>query len=134
MLKEFKKFAMRGNVVDMAVGIVIGTAFGKIITSLVSDIIMPPVGKLMGNVDFSSLVYVLQEKTEEVEQVSINYGVFINSILDFLIISFAIFLVISQMNKLQKKKEEAPTEKECLKCFSKISVKATRCAFCTSDL
>ena len=134
MLKEFKSFAMRGNVVDMAVGIVIGTAFGKIITSLVNDIIMPPIGQLLGNVDFSNLVYIIQEKTADAEQVSINYGIFINSVLNFLIISFSIFLIVNQMSKFQKKQAETPTHKDCPKCFSSISVKATRCGFCTSDV
>ncbi|MEM6821521.1 MAG: large-conductance mechanosensitive channel protein MscL [Verrucomicrobiota bacterium] len=107
MLKEFKDFAMRGNVIDMAVGIIIGGTFGKIVSSFVKDIVMPPVGMLMGNVDFSHLALVLQEKTAEAEAVTIKYGAFISQILDFLIVAFAIFIVIKQMNRF-KKKEEAP--------------------------
>ena len=137
MLKEFKEFAMRGNVVDMAIGIIIGAAFGKIISSFVSDVIMPPIGLLLGNVDFSSLAITLKEKTAVAQAVSIKYGIFINTVLDFIIVAFVIFLVIKQMNRLQKKKEEvpaAPTTKECPKCYSTISIKATRCPNCTSEL
>lgn len=137
MLAEFKSFAMRGNVVDMAVGVVIGAAFGKIVSSLVSDIIMPPIGLLLGNVDFSELAVVLQEKTADTDAITLNYGVFINTVLDFIIVAFAIFMVIKQLNRL-KKKEEAPaadpTTKECPRCISTISIKATRCPNCTSDL
>ncbi len=107
MLNEFKKFAMRGNVVDMAVGIIIGAAFGKIVTSLVNDVIMPPIGMIMGNVDFSDLAVALGEGEEAA---SINYGVFINTVLDFVIVAFAIFMVIRAMNKLKKKEEEKPKE------------------------
>ena len=107
MLEEFKKFAMRGNVVDMAVGIIIGGAFGKIISSLVSDVIMPPIGMLMGNVDFSDLAIMLGEGEDAA---SINYGVFINTVLDFVIVAFAIFMLIRTMNKLKKKEEEKPAE------------------------
>lgn len=137
MLKEFKEFAMRGNVVDMAVGIIIGAAFGKIVSSLVKDVIMPPIGLLLGNVDFSSLALTLRAKTETAEAVTINYGVFINTVLDFIIVAFAIFIVIKQMNRF-KRKEAAPvvvpTTKECPKCFSVIPIKATRCPNCTSDI
>jgi large conductance mechanosensitive channel len=137
MLKEFKEFAMRGNVVDMAVGIIIGAAFGKIVSSFVNDVIMPPIGLLLGNVDFSQLAITLKEKTAASEAVTLNYGVFINTVLDFVIVAFAIFIMIKQMNRF-KKKEEAPvaepTTKECPKCFSTIPVKATRCPNCTSDL
>ena len=107
MMGEFKQFAMRGNVVDMAVGIIIGGAFGKIVSSLVSDVIMPPIGMLMGGVDFSDLAIALGEGEEAA---SINYGVFINTVLDFLIVAFAIFMVIKGMNKLKKKEEEKPAE------------------------
>ena len=107
MLKEFKEFAMRGNVVDMAVGIIIGGAFGKIVSSLVNDVIMPPIGMAMGNVDFSELAIALGEGESAA---SINYGVFINTVLDFLIVAFAIFMVIRGMNKLKKKEEEKPAE------------------------
>lgn len=134
MLKAFKEFAMRGNVVDMAVGIIIGTAFGKIVTSLVNDIIMPPIGMLLGKVDFSKLSITLHKATESHKAVTINYGLFINTVLDFLIVAFAIFLLISQINKFHKKQETKPTTKECPKCFSKINIKATRCSACTADL
>jgi large conductance mechanosensitive channel len=107
MLNEFKTFAMRGNVVDMAVGIVIGGAFGKIISSLVSDVIMPPIGMIMGGVDFSSLAIALGESEEAA---SINYGMFINTVLDFVIIAFAIFMVIRGLNSMKKKEEEKPAE------------------------
>ncbi len=107
MLNEFKAFAMRGNVVDMAVGIVIGSAFGKIVSSLVSDVIMPPIGMIMGGVDFSNLAIALGEGEEAA---SINYGVFINTVLDFIIIAFAIFMVIKGINSLKKKEEEKPAE------------------------
>jgi large conductance mechanosensitive channel len=108
MLKEFKDFAMRGNVVDMAVGIIIGAAFGKIVSSFVSDIIMPPIGMLLGGVDFSELMIILSEAVGDTPAVAIKYGVFINTVLDFIIIAFAIFMVIKGMNKMKKKEEEAP--------------------------
>jgi len=110
MLKEFKKFAMKGNVLDMAVGVVIGGAFGKIVTSLVSDIIMPPIGFMTGGMDFSKLAITLKKATETTEAVNLNYGAFINNILDFVIISFSIFIIIKQINKFKKKEEEKPKE------------------------
>lgn len=137
MIKEFKEFAMRGNVIDMAVGVIIGAAFGKIVSSLVSDVIMPPLGALLGNVDFSNLVFTIKEQTAEAEAVTIKYGLFINNILSFIIVAFAIFIVIKQINRLKKKEEAAPampTTKECPKCYSSISIKATRCPHCTSEL
>jgi large conductance mechanosensitive channel len=137
MMREFKEFAMRGNVVDMAVGIVIGGAFGKIVSSLVNDVIMPPIGVLLGNVDFASLAITLKGKTAEAEAVTVKYGVFINTVLDFVIVAFAIFMVIKQMNRLKRKEEApppAPTTRECPKCFSTIPIKATRCPNCTSEL
>ncbi len=137
MLKEFKEFAMRGNVVDMAVGIVIGGAFGKIVSSFVKDVLMPPIGLALGGVDFSSLAVTLKEAAEGVEAVTINYGVFINTVIDFIIIAFAIFMVVRGMNSM-KKEEEAPaaepTEKDCPRCYSSIPIKATRCPNCTSDV
>jgi len=108
MLKEFKEFAMKGNVVDMAVGIIIGGAFGKIVSSLVSDVIMPPIGMLMGGVDFSDLAFVLKEAEGEIAAVTIGYGVFLMTVIDFLIIAFAIFMVVKGMNKMKKKEEAAP--------------------------
>lgn len=135
--KEFKEFAMRGNVVDMAIGIVIGGAFGKIISSMVNDVIMPPIGLLLGNVDFSNFAVTLREKTADAPAVSIKYGVFVNTVLDFVIVAFAIFMVIKQMNQLKKKEEVAPIEvttKECPKCYSMVALKATRCPNCTSEI
>ena len=108
MVKEFKEFAMRGNVVDMAVGIVIGAAFGKIVSSIVNDVIMPPIGMLLGGVDFSNLMITLKEAVDETPAVVIEYGAFINTVIDFLIIAFAIFMVIKGMNAMKKKQEEAP--------------------------
>jgi large conductance mechanosensitive channel len=108
MLKEFKEFAMKGNVMDMAVGIIIGGAFGKIVSSLVSDVIMPPIGVIMGGVDFSDLVLVLKEAEGEIAAVTINYGKFLMSVIDFLIIAFAIFMVVKGMNRMKRKEEAAP--------------------------
>lgn len=148
MLKEFKAFIMRGNVVDMAVGIVIGSAFGLIIKVLVSDVIMPPIGLLMGGVDFSNLFVVLKEgatagpytalaDAKAAGAVTINYGVFTNTVISFIIVGFAIFMMIKALSKMKKKEpapEEAPTSKDCSFCFSSISIKATRCPHCTSEL
>jgi len=147
MLKEFKEFAMRGNVLDMAVGIVIGAAFGTIVNSLVADVIMPPIGLLLGNVDFTNLFAVLKEgkvagpyaslaAAKAAGAVSMNIGVFINTIINFIILAFAIFLLIRGVNQL-KRKEEAPavpTTKDCPHCFTAIPIKATRCPHCTSEL
>lgn len=108
MVQEFKEFAMRGNVVDMAVGVVVGGAFGKITTSLVNEVIMPPVGLLLGGVDFSSFSFVLKPATENTEAVTIGYGLFLNTVIDFLIIAFAIFLVVKALNSLKRKEEEKP--------------------------
>jgi len=110
LLKEFKKFAMKGNVVDMAIGVVIGGAFGKIVTSLVNDIIMPPIGALTGGMDFSKLSITLKKATDTAEAVTLNYGTFINTVLDFVIISFSIFIIIKQINKFKKKEEAKPKE------------------------
>jgi len=110
MMSEFKSFAMRGNVIDMAVGIVIGGAFGKIVSSFVSDVLMPPIGMMMGGVDFSDLAVVLKEASGDVAAVTLNYGSFIQTVVDFLIIAFAIFMVVKAMNNMKKKEEEAPAE------------------------
>jgi large conductance mechanosensitive channel len=147
MFKEFKEFAMRGNVVDMAVGIIIGAAFGTIVRSLVSDILMPPIGLLLGDVDFTNLFIVLRggggaafstlAEAQEAGAVTINYGVFINSIISFVIVAFAVFLVIKNINRLKKEEEAPPAEpatKECPHCLSTVPIKARRCAFCTSVL
>ncbi|MBN1588166.1 MAG: large-conductance mechanosensitive channel protein MscL [Pirellulales bacterium] len=142
MLKEFRDFAMKGNVVDMAVGIIIGGAFGKIVSSLVTDIVMPPIGLLLGGVDFSKLAWTIRPAkaaveggAKAVEAVTINYGLFINTVLDFVIIAGAIFIVIKQMNRLRREEPAAePTTKPCPRCFTEIPIKATRCPACTSDL
>jgi large conductance mechanosensitive channel len=148
MLKEFKAFAMRGNVVDMAVGIIIGAAFGVIIGSLVSDVLMPPIGLLMGGVDFSNLFIVLKEGTtmgpyatvaaaKAAGAVTLNYGVFANTVVNFLIVAFAIFFLIRGMNSLKKKEEAAPaapTTRDCPRGLATIPSKATRCGHCTSEL
>ena len=110
MVKEFKEFAMKGNVVDMAIGIVIGAAFGKIISSFVADVLMPPIGVLLGGVDFSALMIVLKEATAETQAVAISYGVFFMTVIDFIIIAFAIFMVVKMMNNMKKKEEEKPAE------------------------
>jgi len=129
LIKEFKDFAIKGNAIDMAVGIVIGAAFGKIVSSLVADIIMPPIGLLLGKMDFSTLAIHLNEKT------AIKYGVFINNVLDFVIVAFAIFMVIKQINRLKKAPPPAdPTTKDCPKCCTSIPIKASRCPHCTSEL
>ena len=128
MLKEFQDFAVKGNAVDMAVGIIIGGAFGKIVTSLVNDVVMPPIGMLLGKVDFSSLAIALNEKT------AIKYGAFLNNVLDFVIVAFCIFLVVKQMNRLKQGPPAEPTTKSCPQCLSTIPIKATRCAHCTSTL
>lgn len=144
VLKEFKEFAMRGNVMDMAVGIIIGAAFGKIVSSLVKDVIMPPIGKMMGDVDFTNLFVSLTDQTfttlaeaQKAGAATINYGLFINTVLDFIIVAFAIFMVIRGMNQLKRKEEEQPAEpttKDCQYCLSAIPIKATRCGHCTSEL
>ena len=146
MLKDFKEFIMRGNVVDMAVGVIIGGAFGKIVTSLVSDVIMPPIGRLTGGVDFSSLyinlsgvAYASLAEAQKAGAATINYGLFLNTVINFLIVAAAIFLMISQMNKLKAKFDKpapaaAPSTKECPLCLSVIPLKAVKCAHCASDL
>lgn len=135
MIKEFKEFAVKGNVVDMAVGIVIGAAFGKIVSSFVSDVIMPPLGILLGHVDFSSLMVTLREKSGDVPAVAIRYGLFINTIVDFTIVAFAVFLVIKQVNRLKRTAAPPPpSTKDCPFCQETIPVKATRCGHCTSEL
>jgi large conductance mechanosensitive channel len=150
MLKEFKEFAMRGNVLDMAVGIIIGAAFGTIVKSLVSDVIMPPLGLIVGNVDFSQLFIVLKsgvkaagpyanlKDAEAAGAVTLNYGMFFNNIFSFIIVSFSVFILVKGINKLKRKEETippaAPTNKTCPYCMSTISIAATKCPFCTSEL
>ena len=148
MLKEFREFALRGNVLDMAVGIIIGAAFGTIVNSLVQDVIMPPIGLLLGNVDFSNIFIVLKEGkvagpyasvavAKSAGAVTINFGVFVNTIITFLIVAFAVFLLVRTINRLRRQEEApppVPTTKECTYCFSSIPLKATRCPQCTSEL
>ncbi len=148
MLKEFREFALKGNVIDMAVGIIIGAAFGTIISSLVNDVIMPPIGLLLGGVDFANLFIELQAgdptgpytalaDAQAAGAVTINYGVFINAIISFLIVAFVMFLLIRSINRLKREEEAPPAEpttKECPHCLSTIPIKAGRCAHCTSDL
>lgn len=146
MLKDFKEFIMRGNVVDMAVGVIIGGAFGKIVTSLVNDVLMPPIGRLTGGVDFSNLylnlsgtAYASLAEAQKAGAATVNYGVFLNTVINFLIVAGAIFLMISQLNRLKARFESpapaaAPTTRECPFCLSVIPLKAVKCAHCASDL
>jgi large conductance mechanosensitive channel len=142
MFKEFKEFAMRGNVVDMAIGIIIGGAFGTIVTSLVKDIIMPPIGLLLGKVDFTNLFlnltggsYPTLTAAQTGGAVTINYGLFLNTIINFIIVAFAIFILVRQINRLKKPAPvAAPSTKECPYCLSEVPLKASRCAYCTSEL
>jgi large conductance mechanosensitive channel len=148
MIKEFREFAVKGNVVDMAVGIIIGGAFGTIVKSLVADVIMPPIGLILGNVDFSQLFLVLNSGSapgpyatvadaQAAGAVTINYGLFLNNVISFVIVAFAVFMLVKSINRLKRKEEappEAPTTRECPHCFSTISLKATRCPHCTSEV
>ena len=150
MLKEFRDFAMRGNVVDMAVGIIIGAAFGAIVKSLVDDMIMPPIGMLLGNVDFTNHFVVLKQgakaagpyatlaEAHGAGAVTLNYGLFINTVISFIIVAFSVFLLIRGMHRMQERLEKpvaaAVTTKECPYCLSSVNIKATRCPQCTSDL
>ena len=144
MLKEFKEFAMKGNLLDMAIGIIIGAAFGKIITSFVNDVVMPPIGKLMGGVDFASLyvnlsdtAYASLEEAQAAGAPTLNYGAFINTVLDFIIVAIVIFFVVKSINKMKREEEAPPAEpttKECPHCLTEIAIKATRCPNCTSQL
>ena len=144
MLKEFKEFAMRGTVLDMAIGIILGAAFGKIVSSFVADLLMPPIGLLLGKVDFASLFlnlsgqpYPTLAAAKAASAPTINYGVFLNTVLDFIIVAFVIFLLVRQVNRMRRQPEAAPaapTSKACAYCLSTIPIKATRCPHCTSDL
>jgi large conductance mechanosensitive channel len=148
MLKEFKEFALQGNVVDMAIGIIIGAAFGVIVNSLVNDIIMPPIGLLLGGVDFANLYILLQDgdpagpyaslvDAQTAGAVTINYGMFINAVISFLIIAFVVFLIVRAVNRMRREEEapeEEPTTQECPYCLSAIPLNAARCAYCTSQL
>jgi large conductance mechanosensitive channel len=144
VLREFKEFALRGNVLDMAVGIIIGAAFGSIVTSFVNDILMPPVGLLLGRVDFANLFinlsgtpYDTLAEAQAAGVATINYGLFINTVLDFVIVAFVVFLLIRQINRMTREQEappEEPTTKDCPYCLSSIPIKAVRCPHCTSEL
>ena len=142
MLKDFKAFVMRGNVLDMAVGIIIGAAFGKIIGSLVEDVIMPPIGVLLGHVDFSNLFFNLSGKdvatvaaAKAAGAATINYGIFLNTVINFLIVAFAIFVIVRMVSRMQKPAPAAaPTTKDCPYCLSAVPLQATRCGHCTSEL
>ncbi len=145
MLKEFKEFAMRGSVLDMAVGIIIGAAFGKIVTSMVSDIIMPPIGLILGKVDFSNLGWILPRQAhfdtladaKKAGAAVIGYGTFLNTVIDFLIVALVVFLLVRQVNRMMQPKPAAPaapTTKDCPYCFSAVPIRATRCPQCTSEL
>lgn len=148
MLKEFKEFAMRGNVVDMAVGIIIGASFGSIVKSLVDDVIMPPIGLVLGNVDFSNLYFVMKEgaaaaapyvslaEAKKAGAVTLNYGLFINAVVSFVIVAFAVFLLVRTINRLRQQEEavaDAPATKTCPHCFTEVAIQATRCPHCTSN-
>jgi large conductance mechanosensitive channel len=142
VLKEFKVFAMRGNVMDLAVGVIIGVAFGKIVASLVEDVIMPPIGKLLGNVDFSGLFInlgsrhfdsIAAAKAATPPQPTLNYGIFINNVITFLIVAFSVFLIVQLLNRWTKK-PEAPTTKDCPQCAMTIPLAAKRCGHCTTQL
>ena len=136
MIQEFKAFAMRGNVVDMAVGIIIGAAFGKIVSSLVSDVLMPPIGVLLGGVDFSNLAIAVKEAFGTSPAVVVKYGVFINTMIDFVIVAFVVFLLIKVINSLKKKEAPAaaPTTRNCPECLMPIPIEAKRCGHCTTVL
>ncbi len=143
MFKEFKEFAMRGNVLDMAVGIIIGAAFGQIVTSLVADIIMPPIGLLLGKMDFANMFVVLSgqaapslAEAKKLGSVTLNYGQFINIMINFILVAFSVFLLVKSVNRMRRQPAEAPapTTKDCPHCFSVIPLQATKCAHCTSEL
>jgi large conductance mechanosensitive channel len=134
ILREFRTFAVRGNVVDLAVGIIIGAAFGKIVSSLVNDVIMPPIGALVGGVDFSSLMITIKSGADGAKPVTLNYGMFINTIIDFIIVAAAVFLLIRALNTLKKKEEAAPaapSQRDCPECLMTIPLNAKRCGHCS---
>jgi large conductance mechanosensitive channel len=135
MFKEFKAFVMRGNVVDLAVGVIIGAAFGKIVSSLVNDVLMPPIGLLVGGIDFSDLAVTLNAPLGNAKPVTLHYGLFINNVIDFLIVAFCVFLVVKAVNSLKKSPTPPdPTEKECPQCLMMIPIKAKKCGHCTSAI
>src|ERR1700681_241596 len=141
MIKEFKEFAMRGNVLDMAVGIIIGAAFGQIVNSFVADVMMPPIGRLVGRVDFSNLFVSLTgthydtiAAAKAAGAATLNYGLFLNTVINFLIVALAVFLLVRQVNRLAPKPVAVPTTRDCPYCLSAVPIKATKCAHCTSEL
>ncbi len=142
MLKEFREFAVKGNVIDLAVGIIMGVAFGAIVSSLVNDIIMPPIGLLLGKINFSDLfinlsgtAYTSLKAAKDAGAATINYGVFLNAVINFIIVAFVVFLLVKQINRMKKEPVPAePNTKECKYCLSTIPLKATRCPHCTSQL
>jgi len=141
MLKEFRTFAMRGSLLDLAIGIVLGTAFGRIVSSFVADMLMPPIGLLLGGLDFANLFVTLRggpypsvAAAKAAGAPTINYGIFLNTVVDFVIVAFAMFLVVRQVNRLQRQPEVTPTTKPCPFCLSTVPLKAVRCPHCTSDL
>jgi large conductance mechanosensitive channel len=144
MFKEFKEFAVRGSVLDLAIGVIIGAAFGKIVTSLVDDVLMPPVGLVLGRVDFANLYvplngqqYASLAQAKAAGAPTLNYGLFLNNVVSFLIVAFVVFLIVRQVNRMRRGEEkpaEAPVAKECPYCLSSIPLKATRCPHCTSEL
>lgn len=145
MFKEFKEFAVKGNVVDMAVGIIIGGAFGTIVQSMVADVLMPPIGLLLGGVDFSNLFLVLKggqegaayasvAQAQAAGAVTVNYGIFLNKVISFLIVAFAVFMLIKGINSLRREEPASPTARECPYCLSSIALQATRCPHCTSEI
>ena len=141
MLKDFKEFAMRGNVMDLAVGVIIGAAFGKIVSSLVEDVLMPPLGQVLGKVDFSGLYFSLDGKSYDsliaakaAHAATINYGVFLNTVVSFLIVAFCVFLVVKQVNRFAAKPAAVPTTKDCPQCAMPIPLAAKRCGHCTTQL
>ena len=141
MLKEFKEFAMRGNVVDLAVGVIIGAAFGKIVSSLVGDVLMPPIGRLLGRVDFSGLFISLDGKSyetlklaKEASAPTLNYGIFFNTVINFMIVAFCVFLVVKQINRFAPKPAAVPTTKDCPQCAMPVPLTAKRCGHCTTQL
>ena len=145
IVKEFKEFAVKGNAIDLAVGVVIGGAFGKIVTSLVDDVIMPPIGMITGKIDFANLYFLLHQgnpagpyasaaEAKKAGAIALTYGNFINNVVIFFIVAFAVFMMVKSINKLKRQEEAAPTTRTCPYCQSAIALAATRCAFCTSDL
>lgn len=142
VMKEFREFAIKGNVIDLAVGVIIGAAFGKVVTSFVNDVLMPPIGRLLGGFDFSNLFVSLSGKpfatlaeAKAAGAPTLNYGIFLNTMIDFALVAFAVFLLVKQVNKLKRAEPAAaPTAKECPYCLSAVPPRATRCAHCTSDL